>query len=181
MASEHGGTHVDAPLHCAKNGLTVDQIPLAEWLGPAAKIDTTRECAKNRDYLLTVDDIKKWKRKNGHIPKGVWVVMNTGICTQFYHDAKRILGTDKKGLAALTELRFPAFSQAAAEFLVKTRNVKGVALDTPSIDYGKSPDFPVHRVICREDKLVLESIANLDKLPVKGATGAPARAFAILP
>lgn len=192
-ASEHGGTHVDAPLHFAKNGRTVDQIPLAEWIGPAVKIDVTRECAQNRDYLLTVNDIKKWEKKNGYIPKGAWVVMYTGIGTQFYPDPKRVLGTDKKGLAAIPELSFPAFSQASAEFLVKNRNIKGIALDTPSIDYGKSQDFPVHRVICGADKVALENIANLDKLPVKGATlyvipmnikgatGAPARVFAILP
>lgn len=90
-------------------------------------------------------------------------------------------------------MSFPAFSQAAAEFLVKKRSIKGIALDTPSIDYGKSQDFPVHRTICGADKLALENIANLDKFPVKGATlyvipmsikgatGAPARVFAILP
>lgn len=192
-ASEHGGTHVDAPLHFAKNGRTVDQVPLAEWIGPAVKIDVTRECAQNRDYLLSVNDIKKWEKKNGYIPKGAWVIMYTGIGTQFYPDPKRVLGTDKKGVEALPELSFPAFSKESVEFLVKKRNIKGIALDTPSIDYGKSQDFPVHRVICGADKVALENIANLDKLPVKGATlyvipmnikgatGAPARVFAILP
>jgi kynurenine formamidase len=77
--------------------------------------------------------------------------------------------------------------------LTKERNIKGIAIDTPSIDYGKSQDFQVHRVICSADKLALENIANADKLPLKGATlyvipipikggsGAPARAFAIIP
>ena len=119
--------------------------------------------------------------------------MYTGIGTQFYPDPKRVLGTDKKGLAALPELSFPAFSRESAEFLTKERNIKGIALDTPSIDYGKSQDFWVHRIICGADKLALENIANLDKLPatgatlyvipmsIKGGTGAPARVFAILP
>lgn len=191
-ASEHGGTHADAPLHFAKNGRTIDQISLEEWIGPAVKIDARQHCARDRDYLLSVEDIKKWEKKYGRIPAGAWVIMYTGIGTQFYPDAKRVLGTDKKGLSAIPELSFPAFSREAAEFLTKERNIRGIALDTPSIDYGKSKDFQVHRVICGADKVALENIANLDKLPakgatlyvipmsIKGATGAPARVFAIL-
>ena len=191
-ASEHGGTHADAPLHFAKNGRTVDQVPLEEWIGPAVRIDARKQCAKDRDYLLSVEDIKKWEKKYGRIPAGAWVIMYTGIGTQFYPDRKNVLGTDKKGLLALPELSFPAFSRESAEFLTKQRNIKGIALDTPSIDYGKSTEFWVHRVICGADKLALENIANLDKLPVKGATlyvipmsikggtGAPARVFAII-
>lgn len=192
-ASEHGGTHVDAPLHFAKNGRTIDQIPLAEWIGPAVKIDVRQQCARNRDYLLSVEDIKQWEKKYGRIPAGAWVIMYTGIGTQFYPDPKRVLGTDKKGLTALPELSFPAFSRESAEFLTKKRDIKGIAIDTPSIDYGKSQDFQVHRIICGANKLGLENIAKLDKLPItgamlyvipmsiKGATGAPARVFAILP
>lgn len=192
-ASEHGGTHADAPLHFAQNGRSIDQVPLAEWIGPAVKIDATRQCSRDRDYLLSVEDIKEWEKTYGRIPAGAWVIMYTGIGTQFYPNPKRVLGTDKKGLSALPELSFPAFSKASAEFLAKERNIRGIAIDSPSIDYGKSKDFQVHRVICGAGKLGLENIANLDKLPVKGATlyvipmsikggtGAPARAFAILP
>jgi len=192
-ASEHGGTHVDAPLHFARNGRTVEQIPLTEWIGPAVRIDATQQCSLDRDYLLSVEDIKQWEKKYGRIPAGAWVIMYTGIGTQFYPDPKRVLGTDKKGLPAIPELSFPAFSRESAEFLTKERNIRGIAIDTPSIDYGKSKDFWVHRVICGADKLGLENIANLDKLPAKGATlyvmpvpikggtGAPARVFAILP
>lgn len=191
-ASEHGGTHADVPLHFAKNGRTIDQVPLEEWIGPAIKIDVRQQCASDRNYLLSVEDIKKWEKKYGRIPAGAWVIMYTGIGTQFYPDRKSVLGTDKKGLPALPELSFPAFSRESAEFLTKQRNIKGIALDTPSIDYGKSTEFWVHRVICGADKLALENIANLDKLPVKGATlyvipmsikggtGAPARVFAII-
>ncbi|MHB8908031.1 MAG: cyclase family protein [Syntrophales bacterium] len=192
-ASEHGGTHADAPLHFAENGRTIDQIPLAEWIGPAVKIDATHQCAHDRDYLLSVEDIREWEKKYGRIPAESWVIMYTGVGTQFYPDLKRVLGTDKKGLPALPELSFPAFSRESAEFLTKERNIKGIAIDTPSIDYGKSQDFWVHRIICGANKLGLENIANLDKLPaqgatlyvipmsIKGGTGAPARAFAILP
>ena len=191
-ASEHGGTHVDAPIHFAENGRTIDQITLVEWIGPAVRIDVTEKCEKDRDYLLSVDDIKGWETQFGKIPDGAWVIMYTGIGTQYYPDKEKILGTDKTGLDALPELSFPGFSSESVEFLVEERNITGIAIDTPSIDYGKSKDFKVHQVLCGADKLALENIANLDKLPPSGAvlyvipmmikdgTGAPARGFAIL-
>jgi kynurenine formamidase len=191
-ASEHGGTHVDAPIHFAQNGRTIDRVPLEEWIGPAAKIDVTAKCTKNRDYLLSVEDIKDWEKKYGEIPGGAWVIMYTGIDTQYYPDKKKVLGTDKKGEDALPELSFPGFRPEAVEFLVKKRDITGIAIDTPSIDYGKSKDFRAHQILCAADKLALENIANLDKLPFSGATlyvipmlikdgtGAPARVFTFL-
>jgi len=192
-ANEHGGTHADAPVHFSKSGRTIDQIPLDEWIGPSVKIDVTKQCEKNRDYRLTVDDIKDFEKKYGPIPGGAWVVMYTGIGTKYYPDKQQVLGTDKTGKEAVNFLSFPGFSVESAEFLVNERKIRGIALDTPSIDYGKSKDFPVHRVICEADRLAVENIANLDKLPSRGAylyvipipikngTGAPARVFAILP
>lgn len=192
-AAEHGGTHVDAPIHFAEGGRTINQIQLWEWIGPAVKIDVTAQCAEDRDYLLTVGDIKSWEKKYGGMPDKAWVIMYSGIDTKYYPDKKKVLGTAKSGIKALPELSFPGFSPEVAEFLVKERNITGVAIDTPSIDYGKSKDFKVHRILFAADKLALENIANLDKLPSKGAmlyvipmlikngTGSPARVFAILP
>ena len=192
-AAEHGGTHVDAPIHFAENGRTIDQIPLQEWIGPAVKIDVTKKCDESRDYLLSAEDIRNWEEKHGEIPDGAWVIMYTGIGTMYYPDKKKVLGTDKRGEEAIPELSFPGFSAESAEFLAKQRNITGVAIDIPSIDYGKSKDFDVHRILFAADKLALENIANLDKLPSSGATlyvipmlikegtGAPARVFAILP
>lgn len=191
-ASEHGGTHVDAPIHFAEKGRTIEQIPLEEWIGPAVRLDVTEKCEKNRDYLLIVDDINNWERKYGKIPDGAWVIMYTGIDTKYYPDKKKVLGTDKKGEEAIPELSFPGFSPESVKFLIEERNITGIAIDTPSIDYGKSKKFKVHQVLCGADRLALENIANLDKLPPSGATlyvipmpikqgtGAPARVFAII-
>jgi len=192
-ASEHGGTHADAPIHFSEKGRTIDQIPLHEWIGPAVKIDVVSRCLSNRDYLLTAEDIKQWEAQYGRIPDNAWVLMYTGIDTKYYPDRKKVLGTAKTGKEALSELSFPGFSAEAAEFLTKERNIKGVGLDTPSIDYGKSKDCKVHRRCFAANKLAIENIANLDKLPARGAilyvmpmlikdgTGAPARVFAVLP
>jgi kynurenine formamidase len=192
-ASEHGGTHVDAPCHFSKDGVTVDQIPLHRWIGPAASIDVTGKCDKDRDYLLTVDDIKNWEKKYGPIPKGAWVIMYTGIGTKFYPDAEKVLGTNKKGPGAVTDLHFPGFSPESISWLLKNRDITGIAIDTPSIDYGQSKDFKVHQILSAANKAAVENIASLDKLPpigamlyvmpmkIRGGSGAPARIFAILP
>jgi kynurenine formamidase len=192
-ASEHGGTHADAPIHFAQNGRTIDQIPLEEWIGPAVKIDVTKNCEKNRDYRLGVNEIKRWEKQFGRIPDRAWVIMYTGIGTRNYPDKKKVLGTGKTGEEALPELSFPGFSVESVQFLLAHRNIKGIAIDTPSIDYGKSKDFKVHQILFAADKLACENIANLDKLPGSGATlyvipmmikkgtGSPARVFAVIP
>ncbi|MCP5103531.1 MAG: cyclase family protein [bacterium] len=192
-ANEHGGTHADAPIHFAQKGRTMEQIPLEEWIGPAVKIDVTGQCKKDRDYRLKTEDIKNYEKKHGKIPPGAWVIMYTGIGTRFYPDKQKVLGTEKTGKDAVKYLSFPGFSVESVKYLLKERNITGIALDTPSIDYGKSADFPVHRLLCGADKLALENIAGLDKLPsagavlyvipmrIKNGTGAPARVFAILP
>jgi len=191
-ASEHGGTHVDAPIHFAQGGRTTGQIPLEEWIGPAVKIDVTKKCEINRNYLLSVDDIKSWEKEYGKIPDKAWVIMYTGIDTKYYPDKKKVLGTEKTGQEAVAELNFPGFSPESVKYLLEKRNITGIAIDTPSIDYGQSKDFKVHRILFAADKLALENIAYLDKLPpfgailyvipmlIKEGTGAPARVFAIL-
>lgn len=192
-AAEHGGTHADAPIHFAQGGRTIDQIPIQEWIGPAAKIDVTAECAKDRDYLLRVADIERWEADHGRLPSGAWVIMYTGIGTAHYPDRKEVLGTDLIGTEALPHLSFPGFSPEVATFLVNQRSIRGIAIDTPSIDCGRSTDFKVHQIVCGAGRLALENIANLDKLPARGAmlyvvpmliaegTGSPARVFAVLP
>ncbi len=192
-ASEHGGTHVDAPIHFAENGMTIDQIPLSAWIGPAVKIDVVSKCSANRDYLLSVQDIRQWEGNHGRIPDNAWVLMYTGVGTKYYPDKKNVLGTVKSGQEALPGLSFPGFSPEAATFLTEERNIKGIGLDTPSIDYGKSKDFMVHRICFAAGKPAIENIARLDQLPTTGSilyaipmllkdgTGAPARVFAVLP
>ncbi len=189
-ASEHGGTHADAPIHFAEGGRTIDQIPLKEWIGPAVKVDVTTQCIRDRDYLLSVDDLRSWEETYGGIPEGSWVIMYTGIGTRHYPHKKMVLGTEKAGQEAIAELSFPGFSPESVEFLLEERDIKGIAIDTPSIDRGKSENFMVHQVLFAAEKLALENIANLDQLPANGATlyvipmmikngtGAPARVFA---
>jgi kynurenine formamidase len=166
-AAEHGGTHMDAPVHFARGGATADQVPVTAGIGPLVRVDVSAQAARDADYRLTRADLEAWEKANGRIPKGAIVVMYSGWGSR-WPDAKRYLGTDVAGDVA--NLHFPSFSQEAAEFLVRERDINGIGVDTASIDYGPSTDFIVHRVINGAGKPGFENLAHLDRVPAKGAT-----------
>jgi kynurenine formamidase len=189
-APEHGGTHMDSPVHFNKHGMTVDQVPLAAMVGSAAVIDYSARAATDPDTMLTVDDINRWEAAHGQIPDGAIVVARSGW-GRFWPDKKRYLGTDLPG--DVPHLRFPGYSADAVDFLLQHRKVIAIVTDTASIDPGNSKEFPVHRYWLGANKPAFENLAHADKLPPTGATlfcipmkigkgtGAPTRIFAVLP
>jgi kynurenine formamidase len=189
--SEHGGTHIDAPVHFAKGHRSVDQIPLEQLVGDAIVVDVTASSATQPDYRATTDDFTAWERANGEIPPAI-VLIRTGY-SRFWPDAARYLGTAERGDAAVAKLHFPGLHPDAAKWLVEARHVKAVGLDTASIDYGQSTMYEAHRVLYERDVPAFENLTNLDRLPargsfivalpmkIKGGTGAPLRAMAIVP
>lgn len=164
---EHGGTHLDAPIHFASGKWTVDEIPLDKLTGTAIVIDISKKALPNRDYLLSVADIEEWEKANGRINDNTIVLVRTGY-GQYYPNREKYFGSPKTGPEALPELHFPGIDPAAAEWLVKERKVKAVGLDTPSLDYGQSKDFKTHQVLMGANVPGFENLANLDKLPLKG-------------
>ena len=167
-APEHGGTHLDAPVHFAEGGQTVDQVPLENLMGEAVVIDVSAKALKQRDYLISVADIEQWEKENGRIPDNAIVLFRTGY-GRFYPDAQKYFGTAEKGAAAIPHLHFPGIDPGAAEWLAGQRKIKAVGLDTPSIDYGQSKDFRTHRILLGRNIPAFENVANLDQLPAKGA------------
>ena len=189
-ASEHGGTHLDSPIHFGKGQASTEQIPLSKLIAPAVVVDITKACAANHDYRLTAADLKKWEQTNGAIAAGSIAVVRTGW-GRYWPDKKSYLGTDRPGDTA--NLHFPGFSKEAAEFLISQREINAIGVDTPSMDYGQSKDFIVHQIINGANVYGLENVANLERVPVvgatlialpmkiKGGTGGPVRIIAILP
>ena len=189
-AAEHGGTHIDAPIHFGQDRLTVDAIPLERLTGPAVVIDVESAAQANPDYELRVQDLDAWESRWGRIPDGAIVLMFTGWGAR-WPDPQRYLGTTTPGDART--FHFPGLSREAAEFLVTQRRVHGVGVDTASIDPGRSPDFPVHRVLNNANVYALENVAALEQLPpqgatvmalpmkIKGGTGGPVRIVAWMP
>lgn len=188
-ASEHGGTHLDAPIHFGEGKQTVDQIPIAKLVGPAIVIDVSEAVASNRDYSFAASDIAAWEAKHGQIPAGSIVLVRTGW-ERHWGDKKAYLGTDKAGDTA--NLHFPGISKEAAALLGE-RKIDAIGLDTPSLDHGPSKDFAAHRAFAASNVYGLENVANLDRLPptgatvialpmkIAGGTGGPTRIIAIVP
>lgn len=164
---EHGGTHMDAPIHFGAGRSTIDQIPVDRLIGPAVIVDARTQCDANPDYELTVQDMLRWESQHGRIPDGAVVFMWSGW-GQRWPDRVRYFGTLTPDDART--LHFPGLSPQVAEFLVHRRTIRGVGIDTASIDPGRSVDFPAHRVLNGADLYILENVASLDRLPPSGAT-----------
>lgn len=164
---EHGGTHLDAPVHFAAGKQTADQIPLQSLTGRAVLLDVSKKALANRDYLVTVADITQWEQAHGRMPDGSILLIRTGY-GRFYPNREHYFGSAKTGPEALPELHFPGIDPTAAEWLVQQRRVKAVGLDTPSLDYGQSTDFRTHQVLMGNNVPGFENLASLDLLPETG-------------
>ena len=90
--AEHGGTHLDAPIHFAEAGMTLDAIPLQKLIGPAVVIDVSEAARQDRDYRMTVADIEAWEEAHGKIPDGAIILMRTGW-GRFWPDRAAYLGS----------------------------------------------------------------------------------------
>ncbi len=186
---EHGGTHLDAPIHFAEGRNTTERIPLAQLVAPAVVIDISERAGNDPDALLSADEVRAFEAVHGAIPKGAAVLLRTGWSRR-WPDARRYLGDDTPGDAS--NLHFPSFGADAARLLLE-RGVSLVGVDTASIDGGASGDFPVHRLTAAADVPGLENLTRLEELPATGATlvalpmkiaggsGGPVRVIAFLP
>lgn len=190
--SEHGGTHLDAPIHFAEGGLHADEIPLDRLIGPAVVIDVTRQSGADRDYQVSVADIEAWEKQHGRLPDGVIVLLRTGY-SKYWPDLESYLGTAVRGPEAIPLLHFPGLHPGTAKWLVENRSMHAIGLDTASIDRGQSTLFESHRTLFAANIPAFENVTNLDQLPatgfqvialpmkIKGGSGGPLRIVAVVP
>ncbi|NIP99157.1 MAG: cyclase family protein [Nitrospinaceae bacterium] len=164
-AAEHGGTHLDAPAHFAQGKWHVDDIPLDRLIAPGIRVDVRENARGNPDYRIRKEDFLAWEEKNRRIPEGSAVLVWTGW-QSFWPDKKKYLGTAKRG--DVEHLHFPGFSAEAARFLARERKVAAVGLDTASLDFGASRDFPAHRIFGEANIPGYENLHRLDQLPAQG-------------
>ena len=188
--AEHGGTHLDAPIHFSRGGMSAEQIPLDRLIAPAVVVDVSARATP--DYRIDVADLEEWERAHGPIPAGAILLLRTGWGAR-WPDRLSYLGTERTGPEAVAELHFPGIHPDAARWITDQRNVAAVGIDTPSIDYGQSSGFEAHVIIYGANIPGFENVANLDELPeagafvvalpmkVAGGSGGPLRIVAFVP
>jgi kynurenine formamidase len=189
-APEHGGTHLDAPIHFARDQRTVDEIPLTQLIAPAVRIDVRDQAARDRNYRLQPADVRRFEQKWGAVRAGTIVLLQTGW-SRHWPDRKAYFGSESTEDASALE--FPGYGEEAARLLVEERGVALLGVDTASIDFGRSKDFIVHRIAAAKNVGGLENLTNLDQLPqsgfhvvalpvkIRGGSGGPVRVIALVP
>jgi kynurenine formamidase len=191
QGAEHGGTHLDAPIHFNEKGQTLDQIPLTNLVASGVVLDVTEQCAHNRDYLVQIEDFLAFEKQHGISLNNMIVLIKTGF-SRFWPDRLNYLGTDEKGVDAVSKLHFPGLDPQATLWLVTDRHIKAVGIDTASIDFGQSTLFESHRNLFKYNVPAFENVANLDFLPshgfdivalpmkIKDGSGGPLRIIALI-
>ncbi len=191
-AAEHGGTHIDAPIHFSEHRNTVDQIPIEQLIGPCVVIRVPEKANEDRNYQFTVEDILDWEAKHGVIADNSILLIDTGS-SKFWPNKNKYMGADERGQEAVKKLKFPGIHPEAAKFLASKRKIKAVGLDTPSIDFGGATFFKTHQILFDKNIPGFENVTNLDKLPtkgfmvialpmkLKGGSGGPLRIVAFIP
>jgi kynurenine formamidase len=171
--SSHTGTHLDAPYHFLENGLKIHEINPKRLIREAILIRSR----KKANQAITKNDVQKFEKKYGKIPNNSTIVFWTGW--------QKILHND----SYFNEN--PGLSETAAKYLV-SKKTNLVGIDSPSIDFKGSQRFSVHRIFSKNNILIVENLANLEKirspkfyfvvlpLKLKGATGSPVRAIAFI-
>ncbi len=190
-AAEHGGTHIDSPVHFAEGGRTTDQVPLTNLIGPGIVIDVSAQTAGNVDYQVSAADIEAFEAGNGKIPAGAIVLLNTGRA-RLYSDRVAYMGTSERVAAAVAKLHFPGLSASGATLLV-SRKIAAVGIDTPSTDHGQSKNFTAHVELMTHNIPAFENVADMAALPptgstivalptkIQGGSGGPLRIVALVP
>ena len=190
--AEHGGTHLDAPVHFAEGKQSTEQVPLERLVAPAVLVDVTEQASADADYQVTVADLERWEAAHAQIPDGHILLIRTGF-SQFWPDRVRYMGTDARGPDATAHLHFPGLAPEAAEWLVANRSIAALGLDTASIDHGQSTDFRTHRILFAENIPAFENVGDMSALPetgfsvialpmkITGGSGGPLRIVAVVP
>ncbi|HXM74445.1 MAG TPA: cyclase family protein [Chthoniobacterales bacterium] len=184
------GTHVDPPAHFMKGLRTVDQIDLKEMILPLVVVDVHEDVAKNPDYTLSTERVKKWETDHGQIPVGAFVAMRTDWSKR-WPDAAKMENKDSKGVA-----HYPGWSLPALKYLYEERKITASGHETTDTDPGiatTKDDYSLETYILSTNHYQIELLTNLDQVPEagaivvvsfpkpKGGSGFPARVFAIVP
>lgn len=181
----HSGTHIDAPFHFFKEGITIDQVPPESIIGPAVVVDMRH---KQGSVPIERSDVEKWEQKSGtSIEEGDAVLLMT--------DFSKKWKTGKEGDAFLTS-GWPYVSRSLADYLIE-KKIRLIGVESMDLDLVDPFDlstsqFIGHRSFLPRGIYIIENLTNLDKidaarcnivatpLKIKGGSGSPVRVLAIV-
>lgn len=163
------GTHVDAPYHFLQEGKTIEKVDLSYFIGEGVIVNVQ---GKKEREEITLEDIKP-----------VEPLLEPGVVVLFNTNWYRKEGTPEY-------LDHPFISAEACRYLLD-KGILTFGIDAINIDPTGGTEFPVHDMISEKGGIIVENMANLDKVdfehplvaffPLKlvGCDGAPVRAAAM--
>lgn len=184
------GTHMDPPSHFIAGGRTQDEVGVSEMILPLAVIDVRDEVAADPDFTATADTVAGNEAVHGEIGAGTFVALDTGWGAR-WPDAAAMRNLDADGVP-----HAPGWDVSALRVLVEQRGITAIGHDTTDTDPAArlhAGQTPAETYILEQDRWQIELLANLDRLPARGAlivatwpkplggSGFPARCFAIVP
>jgi kynurenine formamidase len=161
---EHICTHVDVPAHFIVEGRTSPELPIEELIAPVVVVDISERVAREPDTVVTPDDLARFERRHGRIPRNALVAMYSGWETRA-GSVEAYQNMDAGG-----RMRFPGFGVDAVTWLLERRRIRGIGVDTMSLDHGSSTTFDAHLTVLGADRYGVENLRNLKRLPPRGAT-----------
>uniref|UniRef100_A0A2H8TZW7 Kynurenine formamidase n=1 Tax=Melanaphis sacchari TaxID=742174 RepID=A0A2H8TZW7_9HEMI len=162
--SEHCGTHLDAPYHFYQDGWKLNDIPLERMIVEGVHLNVSHEVNENGEFLLTTDHLKKWEQDNGPLPNRSVILVNFGWAHKFSNRQLYYNNNAERSTSS-----FPGLSKEAAQWIVDSKKVFGVGVDSPSVDAGSTTSYDVHKILSKANLYNLENVAlNGTILPQKG-------------
>ncbi len=169
--NSHTGTHIDAPFHMKADGKTLNDLAVGHFIGKAFVLPLNIP----NGARIEVEDLIAYE---ANLEAADFVIFYTGW--QKYWGTERYT-TD-----------FPCLSTEAVKWLT-TFSLKGIGLDTISVDPMDATFYAVHHTLFDHSMVIVENLTNLDKLGlgfflfsafplnITGGDGCPVRAVAIFP
>ncbi|QIZ70585.1 cyclase family protein [Oxynema aestuarii] len=179
---EHSATHINAPNSFYTDGVGIDAYAAESLILPAVVLDWRDRAIAHPDSVVEIADILAWEALHGAIAPGSVVLLYTGWQQRW-----------ASGEQFINDRHFPGFAAETSQFLLERRQIGGVGTDTHGVDPGQDDRFATNRQILAKQGIVLENLANLDRLPPTGTTlaigilrlqkgsGSPAAVFAFIP
>lgn len=185
------GTHIDFPSHFDKEGVSSEAYGVEQLVFPLCVIDVSDKVAQDVHYAVTVQDILDYEAKYGPIPEGAFVALRTDWSKR-WPSMDALSNFDSEGGE-----HTPGWSMDALKYIYETRSAAANGHETIDTDASvlaaQAGDLACERYVLSHGKVQVELLCNLDQVApagavvmvsfprITGATGLPARVWAVTP